>query len=669
MRRVFDRGLSGNSHEMTIDDGSSGFGASRVIREYAKLLQANAPVYVALGVLTSVAKGGRPCTRSSDRFLARHGRPILFVLCCANLRLSGLNVLIELRLENYAVIDNLVVEFGHGLNLLTGETGAGKSILIDALALLLGEKASSDVIRGGADRAVVAAVFEEEGPDGDALAKILEANGLDESDDGSLILRREIASGGKGRVFVNNQPATVAVLRLLAPHLAVIHAQNESILSFDGAARLELLDSFAGSRFDTVANAFAAWKRVRTRIDELERGEQDRLRLVDLWIFQKREIDEGRLQSGEDEKLETEKRVLANAEKIYNAAMNAFDLLYEGSGSTASSLRAAHKQIEELARYEPKFQEALEALQTARISVEDVGATVRDYAGGIHASPEHLAQVEDRLALLERLKRKYGPTLDEVIQFGADVARKLSEVENKDEILRRLRSELAQAGQDYLSAAQALSKSRTSAARRLERLVEAEVNDLAMKSAFRIEMTTSTEESGWTSSGIDQVLYMISTNPGEPLRQLENIASGGELSRVMLALKASVESGTESSREREKRSDSSARRKREKTSQKTLVFDEIDTGIGGRAAEAVGKKLKTLARAHQVLCVTHLPQIATFGDHHYVIDKKESGGRTKTSIRPVTGEERTEEVARMLSGAKLTETSRKHAEQMIKANG
>ena len=232
-----------------------------------------------------------------------------------------------MRLENYAVIDNLVVEFGQGLNLLTGETGAGKSILVDALALLLGDKASSDVIRTGAQRAVVSAVFEAEGAAEKPLAGILEANGLDESDDGSLILRREIAAGGKGRVFVNNQPATVAVLRLLAPHLATIHAQNESLLSFDGPARLALLDAFAGSQLEAVAAGFAAWKEIRGRIDELERGEQDRLRLVDLWIFQKREIEDGRLQSGEDERLEGEKRVLANAEKIYNAAMNAFDLL------------------------------------------------------------------------------------------------------------------------------------------------------------------------------------------------------------------------------------------------------------------------------------------------------------------------------------------------------
>ena len=576
-------------------------------------------------------------------------------------------MLVELRLENYAVIDNLAVEFDEGLNLLTGETGAGKSILIDALALLLGDKASSEVVRAGAERAVVSAVFKMEGCAEKSVSEILEGNGLDldkdESDDGSVILRREIAAGGKGRVFVNNQPATVSVLRLLAPHLATIHAQNESILAFDGPARLALLDTYAGTELGQVESAFSAWKEIRSRIDELERGEQDRLRLVDLWVFQKREIEDARVEAGEDERLETEKRVLANAEKIHNAAINAFDLLYEGSGSTASSLRAAQKQIEELARYEPKFQEALASLESARISVEDVGATVRDYAGGIQASPEHLAQVEDRLALLDRLKRKYGPTLDEVIRFGTEVARKLSEIENKDEIVRQLRIELAQAGKAYLAAARELSKKRTDAARKLERLVESEVNDLAMKATFRIGVTTLEDQGNWTAAGIDQIVYLIATNTGEPLRPLEHIASGGELSRVMLALRASVDSNPTSRKSGEKWG---TRDKR--SSQKTLVFDEIDTGIGGRAAEAVGKKLKALARTNQVLCVTHLPQIATFGDHHYVIEKKESAGRMRTSIREVAGEERTEEVARMLSGAKLTETSRKHAEQMIKAN-
>ena len=576
-------------------------------------------------------------------------------------------MLVELRLENYAVIDNVAVEFASGLNLLTGETGAGKSILIDALALLLGDKASSDVIRAGAERAVISAVFEVEGASEKPLERILEDNGLDQSEDGSLILRREIAAAGKGRVFVNNQPATVAVLRQFAPHLATIHAQNESILAFDGPARLALLDMFAGSQLEPVSTTFATWKEIQTRIADLERGEQDRMQLLDLWIFQKREIEDAKLQAGEDERLETKKRVLANAEKIYNAAMNAFDLLYQGNGSTSSSLRAAQKQIEDLSRYEPRFQEALSALETARISVEDVGATLRDYAGGIHASPEHLAEVEDRLALLDRLKRKYGPALDDVIAFGADVARKLSEVENKDEILRQLRADLAKAGDEYLRAARTLAKKRADAARKLEKLVEAEINDLAMKSAFRIEITSAEPEENWSTSGIDQVVYMIATNPGEPLRQLEHIASGGELSRVMLALKASVESGS-GKKPSVGRGHSPATAGNRAPAQRTLVFDEIDTGIGGRAAEAVGKKLKTLARSNQVLCVTHLPQIATFADHHYVIEKRESAGRTRVTIRAVAGDERTEEVARMLSGAKLTETSRKHAEQMIKSN-
>jgi DNA repair protein RecN (Recombination protein N) len=567
-------------------------------------------------------------------------------------------VLAELRLENYAVIDNLVVEFGAGLNLLTGETGAGKSILIDALALLLGEKASTDVIRTSAERAVLSAVFEVDERTEKLVGKILQGNGIDPNDeDESIILRREIAVGGKGRVFVNNQPATVSVLRQLAPHLATIHAQNESLVSFDAAARLDLLDAFAGTQLDAIGEAFALWKNIAQRIQELEHGEQDRLRLLDLWTFQRKEIADAKLHPGEDEHLETEKRVLANAEKIYSAAMNAFDLLYEGSASTSSSLRTAQKHVEELSRYEPKFKEALAAIDTARISVEDVGATLRDYAGGIQASPEHLAEVEDRLALLDRLKRKYGPTLEDVIHHGEEVSRKLSEMENKDDILAKLRAELAQAAAEYLRVARSISKKRYEAARKLEKLVETEINDLAMKSAFHIDVSGTDEEATWSASGFDHIFYMISTNPGEPLRRLEHIASGGELSRVMLALKASVEAGTV-------KKPSVARA----PGHRTLIFDEIDTGIGGRAAEAVGKKLKALSRANQVLCVTHLPQIATFADHHYLIEKKSSADRTRTSVRLITGEERTEEVARMLSGAKLTETSRKHAEQMLKTN-
>jgi DNA repair protein RecN (Recombination protein N) len=560
-------------------------------------------------------------------------------------------VLLELRLENFAVIENVAVEFGTGLNLLTGETGAGKSMLIDALALLLGGKASPDVVRFGAERAVVAAVFEVEADAEKAVSKILEDNGMD-ADDAGLILRREISA--KGRVFVNNQPATVALLKQLAPHIASIHAQNESLVSFDARVRLELLDQFAGSQLEPVDQAFEHWKQIKSRMDELQQGEQERLRLVDLWTFQKREIEDAKLQPGEDERMDAQKRVLANAEKIYSAAMHAFDLLYEGTASTSASLRSAQKHLEELIRYEPKFQEGLASLDSARISIEDVGASLRDYAGAIESSPERLAEIEDRLALLDRLKRKYGPTLDDVIKLGEEVTRKLSEIENKDEILKQLQAELSAAAETYLQSARVISKKRYEAAKKLGKLVETEINQLAMKSQFRIELGGTDEENNWTSSGFDQAEYLISTNPGEPPHPLDQIASGGELSRVMLALKASVESGST--------------RKRGPGAQRTLVFDEIDTGIGGRAAEAVGKKLKELARTHQIICVTHLPQIATFADHHYLISKKEVSGRTRTSVSEIKAEERTEEIARMLSGAKLTDTSLKHAEQMIKAN-
>jgi DNA repair protein RecN (Recombination protein N) len=560
-------------------------------------------------------------------------------------------LLLELRVENYAVIDSLAVEFAPGLNLLTGETGAGKSILIDALSLLLGDKASTDMVRHGAEKAVVSGVFEAEER---AAKRILEENGVEanDADAGQVIIKREIAAGGKGRVFVNNQPATVALLRQLAPKLASIHAQNDTILAFDGPARLTLLDAYAGLDLHDVEQKYSTWAAVRDRIAEFERDEQDRLRMADLWSFQKREIEGARLQPGEDQKLETEKRVLANAEKLYGAAKAAHELLYEADGAVLSNLSAARKHLEELVRFDDKFQESLAALQNAKAAIEDVSATARDYAEEIDASPERLAEVEDRLALIDRLKRKYGSSVDEVITYGEDVERKLNELENREDILRDLKKQLEAAAAAYLATAQAVSKKRYFAARELQKLVEAAINELAMKAQFRIEISGGDEPENWTASGFDNVVYLISPNPGEPLRPVEQIASGGELSRVMLALKATVEAG----------------KKSKSSGQRTLVFDEIDTGIGGRAAEAVGKKLKSLARANQVLCITHLPQIASFADHHYLIEKKEVAGRARTLVRPLDAGERMEEIARMLSGAKLTETSRQHAEQLLKAN-
>jgi DNA repair protein RecN (Recombination protein N) len=608
-------------------------------------------------------------------------------------------MLVELRAENYAVIDHAIASFGPGLNLLTGETGAGKSILVDALALLMGGKSSSDVVRHGAEKAVVSCVFEAT----PGAESILEQNGID-AEGSEIILRREILSTGKGRVFVNNQPATVTVLKQLAPELALVHAQSESLSSFDSSQQRILLDRFGGISADDVAAAYARWRAAQSKLSDLLHGEQDRLRMVDLWTYQRKEIDEARLQPGEDEALETEKRVLANAEKLYAAAMSAFDQLYEGSSSAEAALRAAIRNVEELSRYDARFAESAQQLASARAVVSDIGAALRDYAEGINASPERLAEIEDRLALLQRLKRKYGQTVAEVVEFGAEVARKLAEVEDRDEILKALRADLELAAAAYRKAAAALTAERQAVGQKLAKLAEAQINSLAMKSRFQVAATAAeegareqgnegareqgskgvgsarlvkgqdlsrgdkaekndgalasagnlSENSHWTEHGWDTVEYRIATNPGEPLKPLVEIASGGELSRVLLALKVAVEQN--------------ASKTNNKTTPRTLVFDEIDIGIGGRAADAVGQKLKALARAQQVLCVTHLPQIAAFADQHLAVEKREDHGRTQTRIRVLDDRARTHEVARMLSGVKVTDTSLQHAAQMIAAS-
>ena len=671
-------------------------------------------------------------------------------------------MLVELRAENYAVIDHAIASFGPGLNLLTGETGAGKSILVDALALLLGGKGSGELVRHGADKAALSCVFEST-PGAEA---ILEANGID-AEGTEIILRREILSTGKGRVFVNNQPATVQVLKQLAPELALVHAQTESLSSFDQAQQRLLLDRFAGISLDAVSEAHAHWHAAAGKLNDLLHGEQDRLRMVDLWSYQSKEIESAHLVPGEDEALETEKRVLANAEKLYSAALAGFDQLYEGGSSAEAALRDALRNVEELARYDGRFAESAQQLASARATISDIASGLRDYAEGINASPERLAEIEDRLALLDRLKRKYGKTVAEIIAFGEDVASKLAEVEDRDESLKTLRADVERVAAEYSNAASALTAERKTAAAKLAKLAETQINALAMKVKFEVAVTSAgevsaeggqgfspdnragkstrplgpekaapiehevsghdfsrankgtridgalapegtgakgtgfspyadpakskgalasegtgvkgtgfspyvdsakskgalapegseSENSHWTSAGWDEVEYRISTNPGEPLKPLVEIASGGELSRVLLALKVAVEEGTHS------KSDSTKTKK--KTTPRTLVFDEIDIGIGGRAAEAVGQKLKALARAQQVLCVTHLPQIAAFADQHLAVEKREKDGRTQTRIRVLDDRARTHEVARMLSGAKVTDTSLQHAAQMI----
>jgi DNA repair protein RecN (Recombination protein N) len=570
-----------------------------------------------------------------------------------------IKMLLELRAENYAVIDHAVAEFGAGLNLLTGETGAGKSILIDALVLLLGGKASSDVVRFGADKAVVGCVFEST----PGAEQILENNGID-AEGNEILLRREIGASGKGRVFVNNQPATVNVLRQLAPELALVHAQSETLVAFDAAQQRILLDRFGDLSTDEVGAAFAKWREARERIEELRAAEADRLRLVDLWSFQAREIESAAIADAEeDARLEAEKRVLANAERLFTGANAALDLLYEAEVSAESLLGGALKHVEDLARFDERFRETVSALGAAKASVEDAAATLRDFAGDVTASPERLGEIEDRLAALERLKRKYGAgsgaagagttALAQVIAFGEEVKGKLEELENREARLKELEAELAVAAKSYREAARRLSEQRSAAAKKLGKLAEKQINELAMNAKFSVDVTAEEQEPSWSASGWDRVEARIATNPGEPMKPLDEIASGGEMSRVMLALKVAVEEGAVGSK------------KRKTVLPRTLVFDEIDIGIGGRAAEAVGQKLKALARGQQVICITHLPQIAAFADQHFLIEKTERRGRTQTGVRRMEREERVEEIARMLSGASLTETSRRHAEQML----
>ena len=563
-------------------------------------------------------------------------------------------MLLELRVENYAVIDHTVAEFGPGLNLLTGETGAGKSILIDALSLLLGGKASSEMVRFGAERAVIGCVFEAT-PGAETMLK---ENGIDVAGD-EILLRREIGASGKGRVFVNNQPATVSVLRALAPELALVHAQSEALTAFDGAQQRLLLDRSAQIATQAVGSAFAAWRELGAELEALRGAEGDRLRTMDLLSFQANEIEAaGIADAEEDQRLEAEKRLLANAEKVFTGANAALELLYEGETSAEGLLGGAVRHLDDLARYQGSLREAAQQLRTAQAAVEDVASILRDFADEATASPERLAEVEDRLALLDRLKRKYGPELAAVIAFGDAARQKLEELETRDARLQALEVEVQQAADRYCDAARRLTEQRRVGAAKLAKAAERQINELAMRAKFGIEVTPSERQQGWTAVGWDAVECRIATNPGEPMQPLTGIASGGEMSRVMLALKAAVE----------EQAAAQAKLRGAATLPRTLVFDEIDIGIGGRAAEAVGSKLKALSRAQQVICVTHLPQIAAFADQHLLIEKSETAGRTWTGVRSMGESERVEEVARMLSGASLTEASRMHARQMIEAS-
>jgi DNA repair protein RecN (Recombination protein N) len=553
-------------------------------------------------------------------------------------------VLVELLVENFAVIERVRVRFHPGFNVLTGETGSGKSMIVDALALLFGGRASADMVRSDTVRARITGIFEI--PNEANLRRVLEAAGIELEDD-ELLLEREILSSGKSRAFAASRPVTAALLRDLAPFLGDIHGQHDQQLLFSADAQRDMLDAFASIDTTRTAELFQQWRAVSAQLEELEKSEQESLRLADLWNFQRKEIEAASLKPGEDVELENESRVLKNVARLQESANAAYSALYDSAESVYAQLKIAMRKLDELTRIDQSLAGVAETLKPAAITVDEVSYTLRDYLGRLEADPLRLEAVETRLAGIDKLKRKYGASIEEILTFFTEVREQLSRVENASEHRAELERQRAKLAAEYESSAASVSSARRKAGSELARRVQVELAALAMKGTV---LEVAVEPAPWSDSGCDRIEYRISPNVGEEPRPLEKVASGGELSRIALALKTCTTASQKT-----------------KGAPRTLVFDEVDAGVGGGAAEAVGKRLKKLSTSGQVLCVTHLAQIAGFGDHHYSVEKREVKGRTVAEFQELSGEERTQEIGRMLSGSRVTPEALKHAEQLIKA--
>jgi DNA repair protein RecN (Recombination protein N) len=548
-------------------------------------------------------------------------------------------VLLELIIENYAVVEHLRVRFHAGFNVLSGETGSGKSIVVDALGLLLGGRASAEMLRTGAGKARISGIFEAP----QAANEILSNAGI-EPEGEEMIIDREILAGGKSRAWIGSRPVTAALLRDLAPYLGDIHGQHEQQRLFSREAQLAVLDDFGGltGAVTELASVFREWRACDTQLKELERAEQERLRLLDLWKFQKNEIESAQLHDGEDAELEAEKRVLQNFGRISEGAEIAYSALYDDAASAYAQLRTAAKRLQDLRRFDEELGRFADLLRPAEIAIDETASEMRDYIGALEADPSRLEELEARLAVIDKLKRKYGASVADILKFLAEVTTSMDAAESASEHRAAIERTQKELSARYEALAKALSDRRRLAAEELSKRVQAELRSLAMERAvFEVHL----EKTLWSATGVDSVQFLVSANAGETPRPIEKIASGGELSRIALAVKTCVSSEEQG---------------------RTLVFDEVDAGIGGTAAESVGRRLKLLAARDQVLCVTHLAQIAGFGDYHFAVEKQESQGRTAAAVRELEGEARTREISRMLSG-RLTPESLKHAEQLLRA--
>jgi len=553
-------------------------------------------------------------------------------------------VILDLHVENFAIIDDLRLRFGPGLNVLTGETGAGKSIVIDAVEVALGGRALTDYVRHGAERALVEITF---GDLSEVARQGVEAMGLGEPGD-ELVLSREILASGRSLARVNGRSVTAQMLKTLSSLLIDIHGQHEHQSLLDPQRHLDLLDGFGGENIIQSRQAlearFEEASRLRLELSSLGMNERERAQRLDILEYQVREIRSARLSPGEEEELLSRQRVLANAERLAELCSGAFALLHENDGTSCQELAGrAAALLGDAARLDPSLERLTAGLSHVQDAIQEMARDLRDYLDRIEYDPGALAQVEERLEAIARLKRKYGGTIEEVLRFQEEASREIERLQGSEEMARLLQDKLKDAEDLLFKEALSLSGLRREAAMELERRVKAELLELDMP---RVELAVAfSQRESPGPDGLDQVEFQLSANPGEPPRPLHRVASGGELSRIMLAMKAALA---------------------EADGIPTLIFDEIDAGIGGKAARVLGRKLGALGNRRQVICVTHLAAIASWAGFHFSVRKVEGNGRTVARVALLDGEARLEEIARMLGG-EVSETTLKHAAEMLKA--